>query len=182
MRQKPAVQKIIPFILILVLGLCCEVQAQQSAVYKIMNKGRIGIAMSANHQEQAVWVPYWLTHNFVLAPMVSFSYFQKDKMDFSLGLSTRHYFRLDDLSAWFGFRVGTMMLIPAGEDDEKGELYTDLFAGAAMGVEYFFVRNFSLGMEVQGNFIQSDERSYRFNNPGGFGVQLTPLLMATFYF
>lgn len=99
----------------------------------------------------------------------------------SLGLSTRHYLRVEQTSVYLGLRIGTMLLKPY-EDPNDTALRTDLFAGMSFGVEHYFNRFFALGAEIQGDYLQSDERSERFDNRGGVGLVLRPVILATFYF
>ncbi len=156
--------------------------AQHPAVFRMQNEGRVGIAAAFEPGHTGVMVPVWLTNRFVISPLVSFNYFQKKDLDLTIGIATRHYSLFNDMAFYFGFRVGSMLLIPFGEEELENDRQTDLFAGTHMGMEYFLARQLSVGIEIQGNFIQSDERSMRFDNPGGVGVMLVPALMATFYF
>lgn len=156
--------------------------SQHPAVFRMQNEGRIGLAATFETGHTGVMVPVWLTNRFVIAPIASFSYFQKKDLDLTMGVATRHYTLRDEMAFYFGFRVGSYLLIPFKEEEPDNDRQTDLFAGAQIGMEYFLVKQLSLGLEVQGNFIQSDERSMRFKNPGGVGVKVVPVLMATFYF
>ncbi|MFW5706372.1 MAG: hypothetical protein ACOC12_00495 [Bacteroidota bacterium] len=172
-------KKLIPIVFLLFISF--YVQAQHPAV-GVNNQDRVGMTISLHQSQWGFLIPYWLTDRFVVTPVLGFVYFQKDKLDATVGIATRHYLKIDDISYYFGFRVGSMLLVPASEEELDNEVRSDLFAGATFGIEYFFARQFSVGMELQGSFIQSDERSMRFNNPGGFGFELAPVIMATFYF
>ncbi|TVQ11799.1 MAG: hypothetical protein EA361_12150 [Bacteroidetes bacterium] len=171
-----------PIIFLLMILFNISGWAQHPAVFHMQNEGRVGIAATFEPGHTGVMVPVWLTNRFVISPIVSFKYFQKKDLDLTIGIATRHYSLFNDMAFYFGFRVGSMLLIPYGEEELENDRQTDLFAGAHMGMEYFLARQLSVGLEIQGNFIQSDEKSTRFDNPGGVGVKLVPVLMATFYF
>jgi hypothetical protein len=156
--------------------------SQPSGFMRIQNEGKFGVGASFSNGKTGIILPYWVTNKFVVAPSLNFSYFQKLELDLVVGLNTRHYIQNDDLSSYFGFRVGSMLLIPYAEEEMNKSLRTDLFAGVTFGMEYFLAPQFSMGVEVQGDFVKSDERSQRFNNAGGFGFIIAPVVLAIFYF
>jgi hypothetical protein len=156
-------------------------KSQHPAVFGLQNQGKFGLTASIGNQSQGVSFLYWITPGFVVSPSLGFSYLSRNELDVTLGLSTRHYFRVEQTSAYLGLRIGTMLLKPY-KDPNDTALRTDLFAGMSLGVEHYFNRFFSLGLEIQGDFLQSDERSERFDNSGGVGAVLRPVIMATFYF
>lgn len=155
----------------------------QSAGYmRVQNEGKFGVGASFSNGKTGIILPFWVTNRFVIAPSFNFSYFQKSELDLVVGISSRHYIFIDDLSSYFGFRLGSMLLMPYAGEEVNKSIRTDLFAGITFGMEYFLARQFSMGVEVQGDFMKSDERSQRFNNAGGFGFVLAPVVLATFYF
>lgn len=157
-------------------------KSQHPAVFGMQNQGNAGVSIALSGADQQVIIPYWVTNSFVIAPLFQFSYFNKKELDLAIGLGLRYYFRLDELSFYGGVRLGNYLLIPYTDDVVDGSLRTDLFAGPVFGVEYFITRHLSLGFEIQGNYIRSDERSLRFDNPGGTGFEIKPIIQATFYF
>lgn len=156
--------------------------SQHPSVLEMQNEGRIGITAAIEPGHTGMMVPLWLTNRSVIAPVISFSYLQNKELDLTLGVATRHYLNIDEMSYYFGFRIGSMLLIPYGEEEVDNDIRTDLFAGANIGLEYYLAEKWSVGLEIQGNFLQSDETSMRFENPGGMGFKLVPVLMTTFYF
>jgi len=155
---------------------------QYPMVRSAQNEGKFGLGAYFSNDQQGLLLPFWLTDNFALVPTLQLKYFQKQDLDFTLGLNTRHYLAVDELAVYFGFRVGSMLLFPYSEEEQDKAVRSDLFAGITFGVEYFFSRNFSVGMEVQNDFYKSDERSLRFNNPGGYGFSIAPVIITIFYF
>ena len=157
-------------------------RSRHPAVFGMQNQGNLGVSIALSGSDQQVMVPYWVTNRFLVAPLFQFSYFSKKELDLAIGLGLRYYFRVDELSFYGGVRLGNYLLIPYTDDVIDGSSRTDLFAGPVFGVEYFLSRHLSLGFEMQGNYIRSDERSLRFNNPGGAGFEIKPIVLATFYF
>jgi len=155
-------------------------KSQHPSVFGLQNQGKFGVTAAIGNQTQGVSVLFWLTPGFVVSPSVNFSYLSRKELDLSLGLSTRHYIRVEQTSFYGGFRMGTMLLKPY-DDPDNTALRTDLFAGLSFGVEHFFTRFFTLGVEIQGDYLQSDERSERFENKGGIGVVVKPVVLLTFY-
>jgi hypothetical protein len=155
---------------------------QYPMVRSSQNEGKFGLGAYFSSEQSGLLLPFWLTDNFVLIPTLHLKYFQKQDLDFTLGLNTRHYLSVEELAVYFGFRVGSMLFIPYAQEEMDKSLRSDLFAGITFGTEYFFSRNFSVGMEVQAEFYKSDERSQRFNNPGGYGFSFAPVIMTIFYF
>ena len=157
-------------------------RSQHPAVFGMQNQGKVGVSIALSASEQQVIVPLWVTNSFVIAPLFQFSYFNKKELDLAIGLGLRYYFRVEEFSLYGGIRLGNYLLIPYSNDAIDGSSRTDLFAGPVFGVEYFISRFLSLGFEIQGNYIRSDERSLRFDNPGGSGFEIKPVILATFYF
>ncbi len=157
------------------------VKSQHPSVFGLNNQGKIGLSATLGNQLQGASVIYWFTPRFLVTPSLSFSYLSNKELDMSLGISTRHYLRVEQSSYYLGLRIGTILLKPYDDPDDKF-IRTDLFAGVSFGVEHFFTRFFTLGMEVQGDYLQSDERSDRFENQRGVGVVIRPVVLVTFYF
>lgn len=172
------------FLIAILFSMCLSFSAysQHPAIKRLQNQGRFGLAVTVGHGQSFLMAPFWLTNKFVASPILGFKYLQNAELDFTLGLATRHYLGLDDLSYYFGFRVGSMYYRPYDQNEVNQDGRTDLFAGLAFGMEYYLARRFSVGLEVQGDFVQSDERSQRFNNPGGIGFIINPVLVLSFYF
>jgi hypothetical protein len=170
------------FSFLVILVIAFSSYTQPPGFMRIQNEGKFGIGASFSNGKTGIILPYWVTNKFVIAPSLNFSYFQKLELDFIIGLNTRHYIQNDDLSSYFGFRVGSMLLMPYAGEEVNQSMRTDLFAGVTFGMEYYLAPQFSMGVEVQGDFVKSDERSQRFNNAGGFGFVIAPVVLAIFYF
>ncbi len=151
------------------------------AVFQAYNDGKLGLSVALREGSPELMVPYWYTNRFVVAPTF-FLQLVQEELDFTLGVATRHYTHIGKPALYFGFRVGSMVLLPFGDEESDNDLKTDLFAGATFGSEYFFTDKMSLGIELRGDFIQSDNRSTRFDNPGGITLMFAPVLLATIYF
>jgi hypothetical protein len=64
----------------------------------------------------------------------------------------------------------------------EGDSVTDIIAGLGFGGDFFLDEQFSLGVELQGNFTFSDEGSMRFGNPGGINFNTASQITASIYF
>ena len=173
--------RLLTFITIILLFLFAA-NGQHPAVMSQNNQGKLGITVVTNNHQSVINLPFWLTERFVVSPIFGIGYLQNAELDMILGFNTRHYLQVGQLAHYFGIRLGTMLNKPFPEEDINSDTRTDLFAGLTFGAEYYFHRRFSLGIEIQGDFLKSDERSERFNNAGGFGVVVFPALLITYYF
>jgi hypothetical protein len=61
-------------------------------------------------------------------------------------------------------------------------MISDLILGPSFGGEYYFNKNFSVGIELQLNVVLSGEKSMRFSNPDGMNINTATALFATIYF
>jgi hypothetical protein len=102
-------------------------------------------------EQSGLLLPFWLTDNFVLIPTLHLKYFQKQDLDFTLGLNTRHYLSVEELAVYFGFRVGSMLFIPYAQEEMDKSLRSDLFAGITLARNTFFRATLAWGWKFRLN-------------------------------
>ncbi|MDX9773805.1 MAG: hypothetical protein RBT02_10375 [Bacteroidales bacterium] len=139
-----------------------------------------GLTVSIQDSDLGIMIPFFLSDRFVLAPGFQFAYASKIGTDIILGLSTKAFLRdRDKVCPYWGLKAGVCYYNP---DASGTSNQIDFVLGGAVGVEYFFNQNFSIGIEPQLNFTLSDDESDRFGNPGGTGINTATMLTANIYF
>ena len=165
------------FIAISVTIFCQEDQKTDQKIDR-----NVGLSASIQSSQYGIMIPFWLSDKFVLAPAFDFKYVEKVTTDFSIGIVPRFYFKTEKVSPYLGFKFGAAINKPSSKNTiDKGKT-VDILAGVAFGAEYFFDKNFSVGIEAEGNFTKSDENSQRFGNPGGVNFNTATMVSATIYF
>jgi hypothetical protein len=122
-------------------------------------------------------IPIWIGSKATIAPIFGIIWIEDAGTDLHFGIASKFYFSRNDVSPFFGFRVGLLRMIP-----HTGDGTTDWLFGISLGGEYFFDENFSIGIEPQFNYTKSDERSTRFGNPGKSNINTAVALFASIYF
>ena len=148
-----------------------------STFYSQPQKGNIGISVLVQNSQLDFLIPIFISDNFAVSPAVGISSISDQFTDISLGGIIRYYFSKNIVSPFIGGRFGALLLNP-----KDGESTTDLIFGPLFGGEYYFTKNFSVGIELQLNITKSDERSNRFNNPNGTNINTATAFFATIYF
>lgn len=138
---------------------------------------KVGLTASLQNNQMEVLVPIWANERLVIAPAVSVAHVSDYVTDFGFGMVFRYNLRMGEAVPYIGVRWGGMLASP-----DKGDNTFDMVLGPLMGGECFLKDKFSVGVEAQLNISQSDEKSYRFNNPDGTNINLATAVMATFYF
>jgi hypothetical protein len=141
-----------------------------------------GVSSTIQSGQLGISMPVWLGEKFVLAPAVDFKYAEKVGTDISIGVAPRFYLKKEKLAPYWGFRIGTLINIPASDNEVDDQTKLDILAGLNFGGEYYLSDRFSVGIEAQGNLTKSDKNSGRFGNPGGVNINLATLIFATMYF
>lgn len=137
-----------------------------------------GISASIQQNQFDILFPIWTGGNNVIAPSIGAIYIEDSGTDLRLGLLDRIYFNTTkSLKPFLGLRAGVLFSLPDGGDNA-----TDYIIGLLGGGEYFFSKNFSVGVEAQLNMSISDENSNRFGNPGGTNINTATAIFATIYF
>ena len=159
---------------LLLLFICGSIQLHTQD-----SKRRV-IGLTANLQsiEYGINIPIWASQRFVIAPSIGLSHSEKLATDYSLGLKAQYYFSTEQFAPYAAIHAATLMNNPAGGAPGT----SDYIFGLAGGAEYFFVPQFSLGVEAQANFTKSDAGSRRFGNPGGTTFNLGSAVNASIYF
>jgi hypothetical protein len=153
-----------------------------SCVAFSQHKGKIGLTGSLQGSQYGISVPIWVAQKVVLAPAVDFVYGESIGTDFSVGLESRFYLKTEKICPYYGVKIGAAFNIPSSDNTISDKTTTDGVLGIAFGAEYFFVENFSVGVEAQGNMSKSGKDSERFGNPGGINFNLGTSVNASIYF
>lgn len=144
-------------------------------------QSKIGLSGTIQNSQLGISLPVWLSEKWVLAPSFSFAYAEKIGSDLTISLQPRYYFKKDKLAPYAGIRFGAAINMPSSQV-LYSEKSVDLMGGLSFGAEYFFVENFSVGIEAQGIFTKSDDHSNRFGNPGALNFNTATMISATIYF
>jgi len=144
---------------------------------KVVSKG---LTVSVQSAQTDILVPFFLSGKFILAPVFQFVQASDVGFDISFGLFAKRFF-IDNRNVrpYCGLKAGLGYFNPSSSGASS---QTDFAVGGAVGVEYFFNPNFSLGIEPQLNFYFSDDESDRFGNPGGTGINTATALTMSIYF
>lgn len=144
-------------------------------------KGLFGISGTVQNSQFGISLPVWVGEKIALVPGFNFRYAQTIGTDFSVGLSSRFYFRNEKLAPYFALQAATAINIPSPDNNVVSSTEIDWIGGAAFGAEYFIGERFSMGLEAQGNLTKSGANSFRFGNPGNFNFNTATLIVATIY-
>ena len=137
-----------------------------------------GVSASIQENQFDILFPIWTGVNNVIAPSIGAMYIEDSGTDLRLGLLDRIYFNATKtIKPFLGLRAGILLSLPKGNDNA-----TDYIIGLLGGGEYFFSKNFSVGVEAQLNMSISDDNSSRFGNPGGINVNTATAIFATIFF
>jgi hypothetical protein len=141
-------------------------------------KRTIGLSANVQNSEFGINVPIFLTQRFSLAPAIGLRYAEGVRSDYALAIVPKLYYSTNKFAPYSTLRLGILINNPKiGQTTSQ-----DYLAGIGTGAEYFFVPNFSFGVEAQLNGAFSDETSNRFGNPGGVNINLATVVTANIYF
>lgn len=143
---------------------------------------KIGLSGSVQGSQYGILLPVWVSQRVALVPAFDVKYAETVGMDMALGLAIRHYHKVEDVAPYLGFRVATASFTPSRDNEFDKETRFDLIFGPNVGIEYFFTGRFSAGVEAQGNFTKSHEKSLRFGNPDGLNFNTATMISVTVYF
>jgi hypothetical protein len=141
------------------------------------SKGNVGISVSIQNTQFDFLIPIFFQDKVSVSPAIGINKISNNYTDLSLGAILRFYLSTDNVAPFLGMRAGALMFIPDNED-----LITDFIFGPFFGGEYYFSKNFSVGIELQLNIIKSASNSIRFNNPNGTNINSATAFFATIYF
>lgn len=139
----------------------------------------IGLTALIQDPQLDVLLPIFVSPKFVFAPAFKFVSVSDGNTDWAIGAIFKFYMNRRAVSPYFLFRFGGLFLNPS---DEDAETTTDYLWGIGFGGDYFLTSHFSLGVEGQVNVTNSDDKSFRFGNPGGTNVNTASVVSATVYF
>lgn len=143
---------------------------------------KIGLSGSVQGNQFGIMLPMWVSNSVALVPAFEMKYAETVGMDMAVGLAIRRYHKVEDVAPYLGFRVGTAFFTPSSDNEFDKETRFDMIFGPNVGIEYFFTERFSAGVEAQGNFTKSHEKSLRFGNPGGLNFNTATMISVTVYF
>ena len=92
-----------------------------------------GVSGTIQSSQLGISMPVWLGEKFVLVPVVDFKYAEKVGTDISIGVAPRFYLKKEKFAPYWGFRVGTLINIPASDNKVNNQTKLDLLAGLNFG-------------------------------------------------
>jgi len=141
------------------------------------NTRQIGLSASLQDNQIDFLVPIWISSRITIAPSFGAAWIQDAGTDLHFGVMPKYYFSDTKVSPFIGLRAALLRATPSG-----GAGVTDWLFGLSFGGEYFFDKNFSVGVESQLNYTISDERSMRYGNPGKSNLNTATAVYASIYF
>lgn len=139
---------------------------------------KFGFTASLQFDQLDFLVPFWITDKLTVAPSLSVVSAQEIGSDITIGVQPKLYLSEPEKAALFvAARGGVIIGMPS-----EGDNIYDFLVGAGLGGEYFLDQNFSLSIELQGNFTISDEGSIRFGNSGNLNFNTATVISASIYF
>ncbi|MFC1610492.1 hypothetical protein ACFL6C_06015 [Myxococcota bacterium] len=148
----------------------------------IFNEDLLFIPLSFNN----IYVPILVGESLRLEPEIGFfRYGDTDDAANVLRIGTGVFYMtwIENMELYVGFRVGLSYLFESGDDNDSR---TDIYFGPAGGAEHFFADYFSLGVEIQLNYIRIGDLDRGF--PGSRAqnnehlVSTRGMILARFYF
>ncbi|MBT3207074.1 MAG: hypothetical protein HN704_09595 [Bacteroidetes bacterium] len=143
-----------------------------------VEKSRRIIGLSATFQamQYGINIPIWLDEKVTFAPALELIYAEDLGSDLGFGFVSKFYLNNKKLSPYIGVKLGLI-------NYKNIEFKTaDYYGGLAFGGEYFLDRQFSISVEIQGNFTKSHDESFRFGNPGNININTASMVSANVYF
>lgn len=147
-----------------------------------VSSNKIGISASIQDGQFGIMIPIWTAEKLAIVPAFEVKYAQNVGFDLGIAVAPRFYFKRDELSPYFGLRLGALINLPSDNNVVPKRNTVDILAGLAFGGEYFFSDHFSVGVEAQGNITKSNKYSTRFGNPDGVNFNTATMIAATIYF
>jgi hypothetical protein len=137
------------------------------------------VGLRANWQDgsSGISVPLWMNSNFVLEPSLDIAHVSDIGTDIGAGIFLRHNLKQARMTPYIGFRFLGFFFSP-----DEGDATADYVYGPAVGGEYFLAESFSISVEAQLHYAQSDEASHRFANPDGTNIGTATTVSAAIYF
>jgi len=150
--------------------------------------GKIGITASIQDSQTGIMVPIWISNSLVITPVFSIASISDVLTDIGIAVGPRLNLHSGDAIPFIGFRIGGLFrkINEYSEyneySEDNKEKTQDLLISSYLGGEYFISDNFSVGVEVQFNYVKSGKYSNRFANPGGTNINTATAVTASFYF
>ncbi|MEA1987438.1 MAG: hypothetical protein U9N76_08125 [Candidatus Marinimicrobia bacterium] len=170
-------------VLLIMLLMICLLTAFIRAEAKTKKDRSFGLSASIQDSHIGIKVPFWVGRKTVIAPSFGYVFIEDSGHDLNVGLTINNYFSIKKVAPYFGLSAGSLILFPDKDRSWVDEdNYVDWVVGIAFGLEYFFDKNLSIGIEVQGNATFSDKESTRFGNPGGINFNTGTVIIGSIYF
>ena len=141
------------------------------------DKPSIGLSAVFQDSQFDIVLPVWISESVSIAPAVNFKYIKDAGTNYGFGILLKNYLKNTKVSPFVAGRAGILISSP-----KEGDGTTDTILGIAFGGEYFIDEKFSFGIEAQINMSFSDEKSFRFANPGGTNINTATAIYGTIYF
>lgn len=140
-------------------------------------KNGIGLMASLQDDQVDIIVPGWISPHVVIAPAVRLVSVTNGYSDIGIGGIVRIYKRESVVSPYIAARGMALIFSP-----NRGDGWTDILFGGAVGGDYFIEEHISIGVEAQVNATLSADSSTRFGNPGGTTINSGMGVFAALYF
>ncbi len=138
---------------------------------------RFGLTASYQSASFDILFNVWLNQKIKISPGFGLIHSSDNGSDYTLGLVLQFFMREGKIRPYSALRFASIISSP-----KQSTGTTDLLFGLGFGSEYFFTKNFSVSIEAQLNVIKSDEKSMRFQNPGGTNINTATVFLASLYF
>ncbi|NTW33628.1 MAG: hypothetical protein HGB12_13585 [Bacteroidetes bacterium] len=146
------------------------------------SKRTVGLSATIQSEQFGINIPIWIYKNVTIGPAIQLLYSENVGTDLGLGLVSKFYINNGKVSPYVGIKLGFISNIPNETTIVQQMATTDIIGGFAFGGEYFFDKQFSISIEIQGNFTKSDPESQRFGNPDGLNFNTASMISANIYF
>ena len=168
----------------MLLWMC--VQATVLYAQSDTTKRTLGISATLQGLQYGIVIPIWIGNKVTVGPAFQLLYAETVSTDLAVGLASKVYFKEGTkFSPYAGGKFGFISNIPEETPSPfvpDQPATKDIYGGLSFGGEYFFHRQFSVSVEIQGNVTKSDTESHRFGNPGGIIFNTASMVAANIYF
>jgi len=135
----------------------------------------VGLSAALTGNQLDIMFPFLLKSNNVILPSIGISYQEDIGQLISASLKYRHYTgTYGGAKSFFGAGAGGLISV-----SDEGDTSVDILFGLSYGVEYFFSKNFSCGLEAQLNALLPDEGS---TNARSMNINTATMVFISIYY
>lgn len=134
-----------------------SLQSTVTDAQNLPDEGSLGITASFQGQPIEIQVPYWISQDLVLAPLVGIESVEDSFTRIRIGIKPKFYQSVgNDFASYFSGLVAFEHY-----DPNVGDSDGILNLGGGIGGEYFFNSHFSLGVEALLNIRLNNQNTLR---------------------